>query len=87
MDYSSISSFLEKFKNTLFKKETIYKDIISTISKEVGVVLNIDDIKILGTEIKIKGSPVVKNEILIRKNKILELLKNIQPNSIFTDIN
>lgn len=86
MDYSQINGFLEKFKKTLFKKENIYKDILDSILKETGVSLNIDDIKIKGTEIKIKSSPIIKNEILIHKNNILALLIEKQPDSRYTDI-
>lgn len=87
MDYSQINNFLEKFKNTLFKRENIYKDVIDSILKETGINLNVDDIKIKGTEVKIKSSPIIKNEILIHKSSILTLLKDKQPENRYTDIN
>ena len=86
MDYSKINIFLEKFKSTLFKKEDLYQDIIDSVFKEIGVVLSIDDIKIKGTDIKIKTSPTIKNEILIHKESILKNLSQKQPTNNFTTI-
>lgn len=87
MDYSQINSFLEKFKSTIFKKEDLYKDIIDSVFEDTGVSLSIKDIKIKNNEIKIKTSPIIKNEILIKKDNILKILLKKQPLNRFTNIN
>jgi hypothetical protein len=87
MDYSQINIFLDKFKNTLFKKENILKEVSNTIFEEIGVDLGIDNIKIKNNEITIKTSPIIKNEILIHKESILNKINKKQQTTNFLDIN
>ncbi len=86
MDYSQINTFLEKFKLTLFKKEDLYKDIIDSVFDSIGVKLDVKDIKIIHNEIKIKTSPIIKNEILIHRDNILKILLEKQPKNRLTNI-
>lgn len=87
MDYSSISSFLDKFKNTLLKKEDSYRIIIEIINKHTKILIDQKNIKIKGSLINIKTSPILKSEILINKESIIKDLSQQSPNLKFTDIN
>lgn len=86
MDYNHITTFLEKFKKILFQKETSQKVIIEVITKHISFPIDVSMIKVEGTVIHIKGSPLVRNEILIHKQGILSDLKNIAPEGRFSDI-
>ncbi|MDD3662546.1 MAG: hypothetical protein PHT84_01635 [Candidatus Pacebacteria bacterium] len=86
MDYEQISGFLEKFKKVLFQKEEVYEIISDTIFQQTKILIKKDLIKIRNNFIYIECSPILKNEILIYKSKILLSLKNKTPNNLFIDI-
>jgi len=86
MEYSHITSFLEKFKKILFQKEEVYKIIASVISEHISFLIEPNSIKIKNTTIYIQGSPTLKNEILINKNKIILKLKEVVPEFNLIDI-
>ncbi len=87
MDYSHINTFFNKFKTLFFKEEEIYKLINITISKHIKSLVNPKDIRIKGTIIYIKSSPIIRNEILIHKEEILKDLKYLIIDRNFTNIN
>ncbi len=87
MDYNHITSFLSKFKQLVSKDELYREAIVKIISKEISNNIDPNTIKIKGTTIYIKGSPILHNEILIRKSKILSGLSELLKESRFTDIN
>jgi hypothetical protein len=86
MDYTQITSFLEKFKKILFQKEEVCKIIAKIISKHTSFPIEPNLIKIKNATIYIKGTPILLNQILIYKNKILFDLKKEIPNLYFKDI-
>jgi len=86
MDYNQISGFFEKFKKILFQKEEIYKVISDVIFQQAKILINKDLIKIRNNLIYIDCSPILKNEILINKDKILASLKDKMPNTFFVGI-
>jgi hypothetical protein len=77
MDYNHIKNFLDKFKNILFEKEEKITLISLSVKKYTQIEIENKNIKIVGTSIHIKASPLVKNEILIKKEKILKELLEI----------
>lgn len=85
MDYNHIKNFLDKFRNILFEKEEKIKLISLAIKKNTGIEIEGKFIKISGTTIQIKASPLVRNEILIKKDSILKDLSNIE-GFIYKDI-
>ena len=86
MDYNHIKNYLNKFKELLFSKEEIYKIIGDIIEKDVSVKIEQKNILIKGNIIYIKTSPIVHNEILIYKEKILKDLSQIYKETIFKDV-
>jgi pyruvate/2-oxoglutarate/acetoin dehydrogenase E1 component len=86
MDYNHITNFLNKFKKIVSQKEELKEVIIKVIKEEVSFQLEKELIKIKGSSIYIESSPILRSEILIHKNKILEKIKNILPDSNFSDI-
>ncbi len=86
MDYNHINNFLDKFKNIFFKEEEVYKIIAMTITKHIASQINYQSIKIKGTSIYIKGSPVLKNEVLIHKEGILKDLSGLITDRKFYNI-
>ncbi len=86
MDTTHISELLGKIKKTLFKNEEVYQNISNIVSKHIGFPLEISSIKIKGTVIYVKESPLIKSEVFIHKDGILSDLKLIITDRVFTDI-
>ncbi|MFA6355170.1 MAG: hypothetical protein WCW65_01970 [Candidatus Paceibacterota bacterium] len=86
MDYKHIKDYLNKFKEILFSKEEIYKIIGDIIEKNISIKIEQKNISIKSNIIYIKTSPVVRNEILIQKEKILKDLSQIYKDINFKDI-
>lgn len=86
MDYNRITSFLDKFKSLLFKKQKDYRIIIETVTRHISFPITEEMVKIKGTTIYIQGSPILKNEIMIHKSGIISDLAQIAPGRHFTDI-
>lgn len=86
MDYNHITSFLDKFKIILFRKEETNSVVTQTISNEIHHTLDNSSLKIKKGCIFVEGSPILRSEILIRKKQILEKLKILLPDINFIDI-
>ncbi len=86
LDYNHITNFLDKFKKLIYQKEAIKEIIIETISGEVHRRIEKDSVKIKNGIIYISGSPVLRSEIMVHKNNILNKLKIVSPGNIFLDI-
>lgn len=77
MDYNHIKNYLEKFKIILFSKEENLKTISTIIEKNTAIKVEEKYIITKNLTIYIKQSPIIKNEIMIRKKEILEDLFKI----------
>lgn len=86
MDYNHITNFLDKFKKILFQKEELNNIVTKIISEEISYPIEKDKIKIKKGIIFVDSSPVLRNEVMIRKKQILLKTKNLLPGSIFIDI-
>jgi hypothetical protein len=86
MDYNHITSFLDKFKIILFKKEETNNVVIQTISNEIHHTLDNSSVKIKKGYIYVEGSPILRNEVLFKKKQILMKLKILLPDINFLDI-
>lgn len=86
MDFNHIKEYLNKIKETLFLKEEIYRTISFVIEKNISFKIEQKFIKIKGNIIYIKTSPLIKNEILIKKEKILKDLFEINKTISFKEI-
>lgn len=81
MDYNHITNFLDKFKKILFQKEEIKNIVQDVISKELSHTISGDGLKIKTPTVYITGSPILKSEILIHKDKIISELNKRIPNN------
>ena len=77
-----IKEFLERYKLTLLKSDSIRDDIILTIKEITGVILKNTDFKIERNEIVLLTSPIKKNQIFLYKTQILNSLKNTNNHTI-----
>jgi hypothetical protein len=86
MDYNHITAFFDKFKKILTEGDVVRSAIAEVVSKHISITITTTEIKTKGTIIYISGSPVLRNEILLRKEAILTELLLLIPGSRFTDI-
>jgi len=86
MDYNHIKNYLEKFKNIISSKEDNLKIISSVIENNILLKIETKFIKIKPPIIYIKTTPLVRSEIMIRKNKILEDISKMIKDINFNDI-
>ena len=78
MDFNHIDLYLEKFKKILNQTSFQKENILNIISDEIKFEIKNENIKIKDTNIILVGlSPVVKNEVFIHKEKILNRLKDL----------
>ena len=87
MDYNQITGFLDKFKKILFKGEETNIIIASIIEKHILSPIDPNTIKVKGTHIHLKGSPMLRSEVLLHKTGILKDISDILPERKFTNIN
>ena len=73
----SISTLLERFKKQFSDTTEINSNIIQTISKYTGIMLDEKEISISGKTLSIKAKPHIRGEIFIKKEKILAELQKI----------
>lgn len=86
MDYNQITSFLDKFKKIIFQKEETRKIVGEVISEEISHPVDENTLRIKTPIVYVVGSPILKSEILIHRNRILEKLNTRIPNNKITDI-
>ncbi len=79
----NLDKFLDKFKKI---KPPINYIIIDIIKNELNVNIKSENILIKNNIIYIKTKPIIKSEVFIKKQKILELIKNKTNNNKFKDI-
>jgi hypothetical protein len=86
MDYNHIKNYLEKFKQIIFSKEEVYKIISRVIEENISFKVETKNIQIKAPFVYIKASPLIRNEIMIKKNKILSEISILSPQSNIRDI-
>ncbi len=87
MEIQKLSSLLKKWRSLAVSHETIKKEIVDTIFKKTGVIVDTKDITIKNNILTIeKESPGTKSIIFIHKQPILEELKEKLNKKTPTDI-
>ncbi|MDO8572793.1 MAG: hypothetical protein Q7S11_03445 [bacterium] len=86
MELQKLSTLLNKWRRLAISHETIKKEIIETIHKKTGVMVNLEKISTKNNILSINESPGVKSVIFIHKQQILEALKEKLGNNSPTDI-
>jgi hypothetical protein len=70
-----LASYLERFK-LILPTERVTRNAVSLVVEELcGVLLRDQDIRVQQGVVLLTIHPIHKNEILLRKNEIVELLK------------
>jgi len=82
----NISDYLSKFHSLLKESTAQSHAICEEIQKTTGAKLSQDTISIQGTTVYITASPVVKNEIVLHKSRILSRLHTHKHTSFITEI-
>lgn len=86
MDYNHIKNYLEKFKNILFSKEENQQIISKIIENNINYKIETKNIQIKPPVLYIKASPLIHNEILLKKDKILKEIILISPENNIKEI-
>lgn len=72
--WKSISPLLRKFSSLKPRKEMLVDDVVGAVYSRTGIQLNKNDIKINNLVAYIKADPIIKNELFLKKEDILEEL-------------
>lgn len=86
MEYSHIGNFFDKFKKILSGKELLIQAVADTLSTELSITIPPKNISIKGSIVYVQGSGALKNEIHMRKEKLLASLLRVVPSGRITDI-
>jgi hypothetical protein len=79
-----IGDLLGRIKDSLDKDATTRETVAGCIREVAGFDVRLEDISIKGRVLRIKTSPVKRNEIKLRENKILSLVRERTKLSIET---
>ncbi len=82
-----IGNFFDKFNNTAIKEIKKRNYIAEIIKGETGIVIPIEKIKFTSSGIKLELNSIEKNQIYIKKQRIIKLISDKVPNIRIKDIN
>ncbi len=74
----NISGFFDKFLQLSATNDFLKKTVADAIFSVTGFQLDLKDIEISGKKAKIKQSPVLKTELFLKKEKILQKLLELK---------
>lgn len=87
MDYNHINGFFDRVKNIIYQKQETKKIIQEVISKNISFNISEESFDYKNGVVVLRCSPVVKNEVMICKGKILKDLKDsLRENTKVIDI-
>lgn len=86
MDYNHIKDYLDKFRNIISSKEENIKTVSAVLEKIILIKIENKFIQIKPPFIYIKTTPLIKGEILMKKEKILNEIKVFLPEINIKDI-
>ena len=75
-----VSSFLEKFKHLIETDRSMKDSVINSVFKVLSFKLAENNITVKGGTITIKANPVLKSEIFMKKELILEEIRTSSGN-------
>ena len=81
-----IKSFLSKYKKLTTNHNLLRDVVLDCINKKTKILIQKKDIKIVNNVVYIKTKPIVKSEIFIHKEYILNEINNILPTKTIKDI-
>jgi hypothetical protein len=71
-----IKDLLSRFQSMLSTGEGRKEVVVEAIKKSVGIEVKTEDIEIKGNIVFLKIKPIYKNEVLLKKEKILSSFKD-----------
>ncbi len=71
----SLGGFFEKFTSKIAKQIQSLDAVVFAIKKHTGITVDIKDISIRNGILRIKGTSLMKNELFIKKVRILKELE------------
>lgn len=78
MSFGNVSSHFENLKKRFtLPDEQVRQASSDSIKKELGVTIDIKNIKVTNSVLVLNVQPSLKNEIFMNKHKILELVKEV----------
>lgn len=72
-----LSDYLTKFKKTLFKGQEIREGVVNVLREIIGVEILTKDIEVKSRRVKVIAHSVIKNEIKLKKEKIILKLNKV----------
>ncbi len=75
--FSSLSNYLNKFKNLSSNEYILKGDLVDILKKELNIKIDKENIKIKKGCAYIKAHPAIRNEIFLKKEELLEKISNI----------
>lgn len=72
---NSLSGFLEKFKKIIHEESFSKQAVINVLEKKLPIKLDPDDLKISNSVLYLNVTPLVRQEIQMRKEGLLEALE------------
>ncbi len=70
----NVSLYLEKFKTLGLAEHTAKDALILVLQKSIGVAIEKKDVEYKNGKFQIRTEPIIKSQIYIKKNEILESL-------------
>ena len=82
----SIQDLLERFKSILDTEDSKKENIIKIIEENTSIVVSAGDVDVKKGKLFLKVKPIYRNAILLKKDKILEDLKQSFGDKYIPDI-
>ena len=82
----SIQDLLERFKSILDTEDSKKENIIKIIEENTSIVVSAGDVDVKKGKLFLKVKPIYRNAILLKKDKILEDLKQSFGDKYIQDI-
>lgn len=82
----NVKDYLSKFTKLTPPDDTLKIFFIDLVAKELDITLDKKDLKLQNKILYITAPPIVKNEIFLKKDTLLERLKNFSGNMIIKEI-
>ncbi len=72
----NIGEYLNKFKKISENRDFLRKAVSEAVKNICGIDIDPEDIDVRDGIARIRSKPIIKNEIFLKKNKIMDFLKN-----------
>jgi uncharacterized membrane protein len=81
-----ISSLLKKFTSITPPDESVRKEVVRILESDYNISLDIGDVRVQSGVVYLEVSPLIKTEVVMRKEELLSLLQKSLGDSAPRDI-